>query len=93
MSDCVTCGESRPVKITEAASAAQSLVATLKNDSRATTGQIEARATECRECPSKVRKHGIDWCGKPFTITDQTCGCIVWAKIRVRGEACPQGKW
>jgi len=89
---CESC-KCQPIKIRDAAKAARKIVGTLDPDNRETPEGIEHRATLCRECPSKVRKHGIDWCGKPFTKTDDTCGCVVWAKIRVRGEACPQGKW
>ena len=94
MSDCMSCGgRSRPVKVQEAANAARGMVSILRPVERATGELIEYRATHCRDCPSRVRKHGVDWCGKPFKVTDQTCGCIVWAKIRVIKEECPQGKW
>jgi hypothetical protein len=79
--------------MTEAATAARKTVAALTGDNGATPEQIQSRATQCRECPSRVRQAGIDWCGKPFNKTDTTCGCVVWAKIRVRSEECPQGKW
>ena len=94
MSDCVTCGgRSRPVKVSEAINAARGMVSILMPVERATDELVETRGKLCRECPSRVRKHGVDWCGKPRKVTDETCGCIVWAKIRVIKEECPQGKW
>ena len=95
MSDCVTCGggKGQPVKITEAASAARSTVSALAGNNKATPEQIEERATSCLACPNKKRKHGMDFCGDPFIKTDKTCGCILWAKIRVNGEECPSGHW
>ena len=90
---CQACGKSQPVPIRDAASAARKTVSALAGNNRATPDQIEERATLCRECPSKQRKHGIDWCGDPLIKTAETCGCVVWAKSRVAGEECPQGKW
>ena len=91
-SDCLGC-KGRPIKFTEAANAAKGMVSILRPVERATGELIEYRAKICRDCPSKVRKHNMDFCGKPFHKTDTTCGCVVWAKIRVIKEDCPQGKW
>jgi hypothetical protein len=54
---------------------------------------VEARRAICRECPSRVRALGNDWCGEPLTETATECGCNLYAKTAVGSERCPQGKW
>ncbi len=44
---------------------------------------IDARLAECEECPELRRP--IDQCA--------ACGCFVRAKARIKGAACPLGKW
>lgn len=48
---------------------------------RAGDATIEARRATCAACP--------EWTGR----TCKLCGCLVAAKIRLKGEACPAGKW
>jgi hypothetical protein len=92
------CGKKgRSVTFSEAIGAAVKMAKTLNDDERADPDSIEVRAERCRDCPSRVRTSHfgkkIDWCGSPMRKTADTCGCVVWAKIRVIKEECPQGKW
>ena len=89
--------EDRLISISEAVWAAVKMAKTLDPENRSSDEQVEDRGGKCRECPSRVRAvvlgKKVDFCGKPLHKTNTTCGCVVWAKIRVRSEECPQEKW
>jgi hypothetical protein len=34
-----------------------------------------------------------DRCDKKQFIICGECGCVIWAKIRLKKEKCPLGKW
>lgn len=59
---------------------------------------VARRRDACRQCPSRTRRWGSDWCGPPFedrTDAEQTptCGCLLAGKLVVASETCPQNRW
>jgi len=89
----MSCGcKGRPVGVREAIEAARKSLSVLGSDG-VPDDAVESNASQCRDCPSRVRRYGVDWCGDPMRRTDTTCGCIVYVKIRTPGEECPQGRW
>jgi hypothetical protein len=53
------------------------------------------RAAVCEQCPLRVVRRGVSYCGRPFlerVDRDETvdgCGCPTVAKARTPGEHCP----
>tara|TARA_Y100000592_G_scaffold39085_1_gene62037 strand:- start:434 stop:763 length:330 start_codon:yes stop_codon:yes gene_type:complete len=48
----------------------------------------------CKMCPqvNKLPAVGLV-CGKLAQPTDNTCGCILKLKTKLKRQRCPQGKW
>ena len=63
---------------------------------RADDATVEHRRAACRDCPSRVRHIGVDFCGEAFVDrmdeVQPTCGCSL-VKVFIESESCPQGRW
>jgi hypothetical protein len=55
----------------------------------------EARMFLCSMCPSSIENRLIGLtCGKlARPVKNETCGCILNLKTKLKEQRCPQGKW
>jgi len=67
-------------------------VQAIANGDVASAGLRSARLSACLRCPYRTVDaeipEAVGWCGEPFKVTDQTCGCNLEAKASVGSETC-----
>ena len=52
------------------------------------------RIVICKMCPQVSRNSVVGLvCGKLAQPTENTCGCILKLKTKLKRQRCPQGKW
>jgi len=56
------------------------------------------RDTACARCSLLKRWLGFRWCGRPYPLQlkrgpKDGCGCLLWAKTRMKRQRCPYGRW
>jgi len=52
------------------------------------------RMMVCKMCPEINKVSVVGYvCGKLAQPTENTCGCILKLKTKLKKQRCPQGKW
>lgn len=60
----------------------------------ATKELVASRIAICTDCPSSKFTYGVGLtCGNFLRPTEETCGCKLSWKVRLKNQKCPQNKW